>query len=321
MTGLVLGAYAAAPRWAEVDDATWSEWYTRLRGEPLVGGLEIAWDRDLFAGGAERLAAVLDPRWSSVVTMMAGVSARMVDDSRYGLASDHADSRRLAVADVVAAHGEIMRLRDALGPEAVRAIEVQSALSAIAAAASARAFGESLREILDLDWQGVAVVVEHCDGADGVLPQKAFLSLGIEVGCLDGAASTSAGRPLVGHAVNWARSVIETRSPDGAEEAISHLAERQLLAGLMFSGVSPVATVFGREWADSHLPVADGASGSEPASLLTAERVGRALKLAGEGLHYLGAKVSAPKTPGLTLAARLAPGLATLRVIAEAAAG
>lgn len=321
MTGLVLGAYTAAPPGLADDDASWSQWYARLRDEPLVGGLEIAWDRDLEPGGATRLAAVLEPRWRSVVTMMAGVSARMHDDPRYGLASDHEESRRLAVADVLAAHREITELRAEMGSEAVLAIEIQSAPAATGAAASARAFAASLREILELDWGGVAVVLEHCDASDGVSPQKAFLPLGTEVACLDDAVSTSAGRPLAGHAVNWARSVIERHSPNGAEEAIAHLAEQGRLTGLMFSGVSPVTTAFGRDWADSHLPVADGGPGSEPASLLTAERVGRALRLAGEGLQYLGAKVSAPKTPGLTLDERLAPGLATLRVIAEVAAG
>lgn len=319
MTGLVFGAYAAAPRELSGDRAAESEWFARLRDQPVVGGLELAWTRELDAGGAPRLAALLDPRWSSVVTMMAGVAERMKADPHYGLASDRDESRALAVADVAAAHREIVALRSELGPDAVRAIEVQSAPSSGAAAASPRAFTQSLREILDLDWDGVAVVVEHCDASDGVSPQKSFLPLAAEVSSLDAAAASRPG-PSTGHAVNWARSVIERRSADGAEPAIRLLAGRGRLAGLMFSGVAPVATAFGREWADSHLPVADGGLGSEPGSLLTAERVARALSLAGPHLGYLGAKVAAPKVPDLTFADRLAPGLATLGVIARAAA-
>lgn len=323
MTGLVLGAYTAAPREVGADRAMEREWYARLRAEPLIGGLELAWSRELVANGAERLAPFLDPRWSSVVTMMAGVSARLAADPRYGLASAHQESRHLAVTDVAHAHREIMALRSALGPAAVRAIEIHSAPSVpvpgLASDASDRAFTTSLREILALDWQDVAVVIEHCDAFIGVQPQKGFLSLSAELSCLELAAS-SAGGPRTGHAVNWARSAIEGRSADGAEQAIRLLADKRRLTGLMFSGVSPVATDFGAAWADSHLPVADGGPGSEPHSLLTTERVSRALSLAGSDLTYLGAKIAAPKTPGLGLTDRLAPGLATLRTIARAVA-
>lgn len=319
MTGLVLGAYVAAPAGLADDAAVARDWYARLRDEPLVGGLELAWDRELFPDRADWLAPFLDPGWSSVVTMMAGVSARLQADPGYGLASEHEESRRLAVADVLQARREIARLREAVGPQAVRAIEIQSAPSA-SAGASAVAFTASLRQILDADWGGVAVVVEHCDGADGVRPSKAFLPLRAEVSCLDEARRSASGEAEAGHAVNWARSVIERRSADGADPAIRSLAAENRLTGLMFSGVAPVATDFGNAWADSHLPVADGGTGSEPQSLLTAERVRAALSLAGPDLRYLGAKISAPKLPGLGSDERLAPGLATLRVIAESGA-
>lgn len=319
MTGLVLGAYVAAPTELADDDAVARDWYARLRDEPLVGGLELAWDRELFPDRADRLAPMLDPGWSSVVTMMAGVSARLSVDPAYGLASEREESRRLAVADVLRARQEIARLCEVLGPRAVRAVEIQSAPSA-SAGASAAAFGASLRQILDADWGDVAVVVEHCDGADGVSPAKAFLPLRTEVSCLDEVRRSTPGGARSGHAVNWARSVIERRSVDGADQAIRTLVADHRLAGLMFSGVAPVATDFGKAWADSHLPVADGGTGSEPQSLLTAERVRSALSLAGPDLGYLGAKISAPKIPDLGLDERLAPGLATLRVIAGSCA-
>lgn len=317
MNGFVFGAYVAAPPGFLDDGALARDWFGLLRDEPLVGGLEVAWDRELFVGGADRLAALLDPDWTSVVTMMAGVSARLKDDPRYGLASTSEQSRLLAVADVTAAHREIMALREALGPDAVRAIQLQSAPSATSGS-SPDAFSRSLRAVLDLGWDGVTVVVEHCDGSDGVRPQKGFLPLRTEVDCLREAGSSTVLGTRTGHTVNWARSVIEARSADGAEQAIVALRGEGVLAGLMFSGVAPVATVFGGEWADSHLPVADGGDGSEPASLLTADRVARAMATVGSDLDYLGAKISAPKVAGLGLRERLAPGLATLRVMAGA---
>ncbi|MBN9375288.1 MAG: DUF4862 family protein [Cellulomonas sp.] len=316
MTGFVLGAYVAAPPGFFDDDDLARGWFGLLRDEPLVGGLELAWDRELFADGAGRLAGLVDPGWSSVVTMMAGVSARLSADSRYGLASADEPSRLLAVADVTAAHREIMALRAQLGPHAVRAIQIQSSPSA-SAGASPDAFTRSLRTVLELGWDDVAVVVEHCDGSDGVQPQKAFLPLRTEIECLQHAAGLAAHGARSGHSVNWARSVIEARSADGAEQAIRTLQDERALTGLMFSGVAPVATAFGGEWRDSHLPVADGGDGSEPASLLTSDRVARALALVGSDVDYVGAKVSARKVAGLALRERLAPSLATLRVMAE----
>lgn len=317
MTGFVVGGYVAAPKDLADDAAVARDWYARLRDEPLVGGLELAWDRELFPDRADWLAPLLAPGWSSVATMMAGVSARVQADPAYGLASVRDESRQLAVADVTAANREILRLREVLGPQAVVAIEIQSAPSATAGASSA-AFTESLRQVLDLDWDGVAVVVEHCDGADGVSPGKAYLPLRTEVACLDEARQGS--ETAAGHAVNWARSVIEHRSADGADRAIRELVAADRLTGLMFSGVAAVDTGYTKAWGDSHLPVADGGPGSEPESLLTAERVRSALSLAGPGLGYLGAKISAPKVPGLGLDERLAPTLATLRVLASSVA-
>jgi hypothetical protein len=319
MTRLVLGAYAAAPADLSADAAAEANWYARLRDEPLVGGLELAWDGGLHPDGVQRTGALLDPSWSSVVTMMSGTSTRLLVDPHYGLASDREASRLAAVADVARAHDEIMAVRSLLGPAAVRAIEIQSSPSALTATASERAFVSSLSQVLALDWEDVVVVVEHCDAKDGADPQKGFLPLSAERTCLDEARARASTQLRTGHAINWARSAIEGRAAETPESAINSLSGSGRLAGLMFSGVSPIATVFGGAWADAHLPVADGGPGSEPLSLLTAARVRRALLLAGP-IPYLGAKVSAPKSPGLRHEERLAPGLATLRTISEAAA-
>lgn len=310
MTGLVLGAYTAAPPALAADTVAEESWYSLLREHPIVDGLELAWEDGLHPRGVEHLAALLSPDWRSVVTMMSGTSARLLTDDAYGLASDRPESRALAVEDVRRAHGEILHLRATLGMQAVLAIELQSSPGAAQAAASAESFSTSLGEILAWDWEDVLVVVEHCDAASGVVPQKGFLGLEEEIAALETARVGSATRTA--HTINWARSAIETHDDDTPARHLDRLRAIGRTGGLMFSGVAPQATVFGGAWADAHLPISD----VEPASLLTPERVRDAVARAGETL-YLGAKVSAPKTDGLALSDRLAPGLATLESIAE----
>jgi hypothetical protein len=204
-------------------------------------------------------------------------------------------------------------VRDALGPDAVHTVQLQSAPGS---PASAEAFTASLEYALALEWDGLRVVVEHCDARTGLTPQKGFLPLPDEQRALEAAVRAVASPPPTGHTVNWARSVIEEHDALAPERQIARLVADGVLAGIMFSGVAPVDTVFGRAWADAHLPVSAGGAGSEPESLLTPDALRRTLAGAATAV-YLGAKVSAPKTDDIALLDRLNPGITTLASIAE----
>lgn len=121
----------------------------------------------------------------------------------------------------------------------------------------------------------------------GQKPEKGFLALDAE---LEVAADFGVGVHL-----NWGRSCLEARDPSWVASEVAAARTRDLLTGVVFSGVSSTATRFGPAWADAHLP----ATPDEPASLLTQQAIADCARIAvgaGQAGHpaaYLGAKVSA----------------------------
>jgi hypothetical protein len=107
----------------------------------------------------------------------------------------------------------------------------------------------------------------------------------------------------VGILVNWARSVIESRNPDTPIEHLSRAREAGVLAGVMFSGCSPVATEFGYPWIDAHLAAAE-VQGAPASSLLTRHEIERCLATSGP-LPITGFKIGLPHS-GLSVQARVA---------------
>jgi hypothetical protein len=150
----------------------------------------------------------------------------------------------------------------------------------------------SLETIREWDWQGAQLIIEHCDTLiEGQKPAKGFLTIEDEIKALKRLNLGSSSK--ISMLVNWGRSVIETRSEQGALDHIALLKANNLLAGLMFSGVSEQTTEYG-EWADTHMPPAPnnklvtGAAGS----LLTEQQMHDCMLAAGhQSLPILGIKL------------------------------
>ncbi|TIH40069.1 DUF4862 family protein [Subtercola vilae] len=363
MSGFIVGAYAAAPGELDLDPRAEDEWYRHLRDIPGVGGLELAWAGTLHPRGVERLAEVLDPAWGSVVTCIPGTGRTLATDPVFGLASDNTDGRHRAVDDLARVHAEVRRLQHERGDAAVLAVEIHSAPHSFEVRSSPESFAASLSEVAAWPWGSARLMVEHCDavvpavsGRARLRAQKGFLSLADEIAAVAAAnaaisamqastqtaapaSATSALRPAIGHALNWARSAIETRSVDGPAAHLAAMVSAGTPTAVMFSGVSPVETEYGEAFLDAHLPVAapangwagaaghgpvgaaenDRRSGLEPTSLLTGDIVQSTLALAGPtGFAYVGVKVGASRTR-LTHLDRLAPTLATLAALEHAA--
>jgi hypothetical protein len=294
-------AYNAAPKdLAGGPDE--QEWYSLLRAEPLIRGLELSFNAAVHPGGPEALAALLDPRWENVVTTIPGTIAGVARDAGYGLASASAPGRAAALDHVRALHRDVAALVSAGRP--VIAVELHSAPTG----GSVERLTESLTEIASWDWGSTAVLVEH---ADALVPEhppvKGWMRLEGEIAAVS-AASAATGRRL-GHTVNWGRSAIESASASGPLDHIRALGPS--LRGLMLSGASPLATARSTPWEDSHLAL----DTFEPESLLTADAVSAALDAVGE-LDYLGVKVGRA-ADATTLAGLLAPGLGTLHALDE----
>ncbi len=168
----------------------------------------------------------------------------------------------------------------------ILAVELQSAPRRTGSAA---AFADSLAEIASWDWNGVGLVVEHCDAwttAHDVA--KGFLSQAAE---LDVIAALQGAETRVSGGVNWARSVIETRDVATGAAHVRAAAARGLLGAVMFSSVADRETALGPAWADVHL-APTRTTGAAAGSLLTPELILEALAAAGPSDAIIGLKVN-----------------------------
>ena len=218
--------------------------------------------------------------------------AAMAKNPLTGLASDDASGRQEALAFVRQARDAIATLNAACGSHVVDAIEIQSAPDKTRAASSVASLTASLAELVQWDWQGARVVIEHCDAhVPGQVASKGFLSLADEITAIE-ATNTRYGSD-VGIVVNWGRSVLEARSAQGALDHIQLARRHGVLAGLMFSGASGQDTPYGA-WRDSHMPPAPATAGGMGAegSLLTVAAMHECMVASdGQQLPILGLKI------------------------------
>lgn len=278
----VVGAYASLPKTAKEQE----NYYQLLGRQSWIDGTELPYPGNL----ADRqdllwLASVLPQHWHhNTITAIPGTMKNVWADATFGLASPDADGRRSAldfckkIRDAVAFMADV---RDSLD---ISHVEIHSAPTKIA---NVDAMRRSLEELLQLDWCGAHLVIEHCDRyKDDQKPEKGFLTIEDEI-----ALAKEFG---IGVTVNWGRSVLEDRS---AKTAVRHirLARRAgVLSGVMFSGAGPEETQYGYSWIDGHLPM----NPDEPTSLMNATAIGEstleALKAGVNTLAYLGAKICVP---------------------------
>ncbi|MFF1883570.1 DUF4862 family protein [Pseudarthrobacter sp. NPDC058196] len=270
---LIVGAYPAQP--VELQE----QFYRGLAAISPIRGLELPYGPH----GGTVWPAGAPETWSAMVTAIPGTMQRLAANAAFGLASADTAGRREALDFAAGVREHARGLQDA-GHE-VEAVELHSAPTG---GASARWFEESLKEVLEWDWGSARVLIEHCDAPrPGASPEKGFLSFAEEV---DIAVSLrNQGLERVGVTVNWARSVIESGSPDTAVEHLSLGREAGVLEGLVFSGCSPKETGFGYAWIDAHLPAVE-IQGAPPSSMLNRHEIDRCLAAAGP-LPILGFKV------------------------------
>ncbi|GAA2175922.1 DUF4862 family protein [Agrococcus versicolor] len=294
-TGWLVGAYAASPSRIGWDAGAERTYLDAVRAMPGVVGLEIPWTgAGLHLHDEPWLLAWLPADAQIVVTTAPETSARLRASAAFGLASTDADGRHAAVDAANALRDGVHRLRDALPDGRVVAVELHTAPLATPGASSADALHASLSELAARDWAGATLVVEHCDAwSPDRAPAKGHMRLEDEIAVA--ADLRRAGLP-VGVSINWGRSVIEARDPDGATRHVALAADAGVLEGLVLSGAAPEATPLGSAWADVHVPFADG--GTYASSLLTSERAAAAIALA-PTTAFRGVKVAAPPTASL----------------------
>jgi hypothetical protein len=262
---LIMAGYISAP----LERAGARSYYEELVKIPAATGLELSWTGP--ETGAE-LYDLIPDTWLVKLSLIGATMLACQENAAFGLASPDESGRAAAINLVREARDGVHAVNDRLGRRAAIAVELHSApgFGSRQFVPEARAFGRSLEEVAGMDWDGSAVLVEHCDAfVAGQTPAKGFLSLDEEldvVSSLEGA---------VGLSLNWGRSVIEGRDPDRAMQHVMRAASSGRLRAYTFSGAAGVATAYGAAWADAHHPFTEtGEPGyGEPASLMTPELV------------------------------------------------
>lgn len=300
-----VGAYASSPcnnGWnAEIE----SEFYNALKKDPRIQGLEHPFLGKLHSEDDDWFLANIDPNWRFVFTCIPGTMAALSEMPTFGIASTDENGRKAAIAFLAKARDAIAKLNAHCSRPVVAAIQIHTAPNQSKAGASAAALKQSLIEITQWDWQGTQIVIEHCDTlVEGQVPAKGFLSLQQEIDVLTAVNAEQSSN--LGITINWGRSVIETRSADGALAHIQETKKAGLLSGLMFSGASGAETAYGA-WRDSHMPHAKGSTVSIGAegSLMTKEAMHQCMNAAdAKALPIVGIKLGIRPTDA-TLAERL----------------
>ena len=310
-----VGAYASSPNISGWDAELEKEFYAQLKMLPNIKGLEHPFVGTLHSYDDDWFLNNIDPSWDFVFTCVPGIMNALSKDPHFGIASNDERGRQAALEFMQNACDAIAKLNSHLGRNAVPAIEIQTAPNQSKATSSKKALLTSLNTMLEWDWHGAQLVIEHCDTlVEGFSPSKGFLSIEDEIEVLN-QLNTQLDKPL-GLVVNWGRSVLETRRCERAIEHINLARASGLLQGLMFSGVSDKDSVYGA-WKDTHMPAAkvDNTSFGIEHSLMTEAEIHRCLAACeGELPPILGIKIGV--RPGDTsVADRVAYNRDTLAIL------
>lgn len=275
-----VGAYASSPTGELWNSELEAEYYSKLKEQANIKGLEHPFLGTLHPYDDTWFLNNIDPTWTFVFTCIPGTMNELEKNPEFGLASTSESGRLAALAFLEKARLSIKQLNSHLGRQAVAAIQIHSAPKQPTGTSSKTAFQTSLETLLEWDWDGTKVVIEHCDTLlDEHPPAKGFLSLTEEADAI--IAANNNAKHCAGMVINWGRSVIETRHPEGAIHHINYLKQHGLLSGVMFSGVSDKASEFGA-WQDTHMPPTARTEHDkgEPNSLMSAVEIHKCLQAA-----------------------------------------
>ncbi|MGP9799943.1 DUF4862 family protein [Rheinheimera sp. NSM] len=290
-----LGAYAASPNHIGWEPELETAFYNELKALPDIKGLEHPFWGALHQHDDNWFLANIQPDWDYVFTCIPGIMNALGQNPVFGLASDDEAGRQAAVDFMQQACAAIGKLNTHLGRAAVTAIQIQTAPARHKAASSKAALQASLETMLQWDWHGARIVIEHCDAyVDSHTPSKGFLALGDELEVLTQLNTQLRAEQQLGMVINWGRSVFETRRVEGAVEHIQAAQAAGVLSGLMFSGVSDQDSEYGA-WRDSHQPPQQSAlvQHGEPGSWMTEQAMHNCLAACDspDTLLVLGAKI------------------------------
>jgi hypothetical protein len=286
-----VGAYALTATLENFSEGDAKDFYRAIRELPDLAGLELPLHLLEKKDDPWRHLHCLPQDLDFILTPLPYVMQSLEKQPLFGLASPDAGGRAAALRLIADCRQRIRRLEDHTGRAAVRAVQIHSAPTGKAEAAS---FRQSLEEIAAMDWGAVELWLEHCDAVmPGQTPAKGFLPLTDEV-----AIAKDLG---LGITINWGRSALETRRVEGALEHIQTAARAGLLRSLFLSSTAQQDPLYGT-WLDNHAPIQGMGQGAwcPTHSLLNGDALRAALAAAAQA-PCLGLKIQPfPVTLSLT---------------------
>lgn len=217
----LIGAYASTSgelKWQE-------EYYDLLAQEAWVGGLEVPFFGEGLREDTKWLAARMSPPVfkTNVLTPIPGVMKHIADKS-FGIASPDEEGRASALAFVRRAADTMREVNDLTGRKFFSFLSLHTAPQE---KCNVDALQRSLETLVDWDFDGAELTIEHCDAWTDEHPvEKGFLSLDDEL-----AAIAAVGVDNLYASINWGRDAIEGRSADLPLEHIQQVAASGHLAG------------------------------------------------------------------------------------------
>lgn len=283
-----ISAYSTSPCVNSWDSKLESSYFQALAQCPEIIGIEHPYSNNSDKYPLAWLRDNIPDHWSFCITAIPSLMQLNQTDPYAGLASTQEAGRQKALKLILEINQHTQQLNQLFGRKLVKAIHLQSSPKNDddAIRGDKAAFKRSLAEILQMDWCGAALNIEHCDAfKKGQVSKKGYLALQDEIEILKELGN-------YGMVLNWARSVIEYRSTEGALKQLQQVLKANLLRGYVFSGCTDKASGFYANWQDRHMPPAS----VEKSSLLTREQI----KIIFDELKpklaeiYLGIKVHGP---------------------------
>jgi hypothetical protein len=271
----IIAGYTAAP--ADAAAAAAADYYATLVAIAEADGLEFAWSGPDTPAQLGPVVSRMPAAWTITLNDIPATFRASVPQPTFGLASPDDAGRAAALAMLREMNSAIRAMNDKAGRRLVLAAEIHCApgFDKRVVHPNADALARSLDAAAALDWDGCAVLLEHCDAyAEGRKPAKGFLNLADEIAVL----RRLAGAPI-GLSLNWGRSLIEVRDPARVIDHVVAASQAGVLRAFTFSGTAGVDNAYGEAWADSHLPFDRTHEGDygEPASLMSVERANEVL--------------------------------------------
>lgn len=313
----IVGAYVASPTLFKWDEAKEIEFMSTLKSCLNIRGLEIPFWGELHMHNEELFLSLLDKEWEYVITSIPGNMKHLESDPFFGLASDDDQGRENALNYYLKVNKGVHKINDYFNARKVISVVLASSpsLKNNGASSSVGSLIKSVEELIQYDWAGADLVIEHCDSGREKDPVKGFLSIEEEIEAVD--YINKKYDVSLGISINWGRSVIECRNVTGAINHVKQALDKGLLKGVMFSGTSDKDSLYGR-WSDLHLPVSkeEGIEFYEESSLLSSQTISDfLLNINIDELVYFGVKVLAMPVEESSLKRRIGIIRDTMKVI------